>query len=558
MEKIWLKSYPPDVPAQVDVAAYRSLAHLFDATVEKFGSAPAFENFGARVSFTQVEILSRRLGAWLQAQGLQRGDRVAVMMPNLLQYPTAIFGILRAGFVVVNCNPLYSVRELAGQLADSGAKILIVLQNFAHIAQRALPGSAIRLVVTTQIGDLLGFPKGRLTSFVVKRVKKLVPEWSIPGAISFRAALREGARANWAAAELGPDDLAFLQYTGGTTGTPKAAMLTHGNIVANLEQCYAWMNAFIAGEGETAITALPLYHIFALTGSCLIFFKAGVRNALITNPRDIPGFVKELRRIGSFSMITGVNTLFNALLHNSQFRQLDFSKLRISLGGGMSVHRGVAQRWKEVTGRPLIEGYGLTETSPTVTINPLDLSDWNGSIGLPIPSTDIAIRDDSGADLPLEEAGELCVRGPQVMKGYWMRPDETEKVMTPDGFLRTGDIATVDHAGFVRIVDRKKDMILVSGFNVYPNEVEEVLGMHPSVLEAAVIGVPDANSGEAVKAIVVKRDPALTAAEITSHCREHLASYKIPRHFEFRTELPKSNVGKILRRELREKPSTQA
>ena len=551
MEKIWLKSYPPGVPAEVDVRAYRSIPDVFTASVEKFGRAPAFENLGVRLSFTQVEVLSRHFGAWLQTKDLPRGERVAIMMPNLLQYPVVLFAILRAGYVAVNCNPLYTPRELEQQLADSGAKVLIVLENFAHVAAQALPKTMVRHVVVTEIGDLLGFPKRHVVNFIIKRIKKLVPPWSFPGASRFSKALQEGARLPWRPADLNPEDLAFLQYTGGTTGAPKAAMLSHGNIVANLEQCHAWMKDSIRGEGETAITALPLYHIFALTGSCLIFFKTGARNALITNPRDIPGFVKELRRIGPFSMITGVNTLFNALLHNSGFRELDFSRLRFSLGGGMAVHRAVAQRWKQVTGKPLIEGYGLTESSPTVTINPLSLSDWNGSIGLPVPSTDVAIRDELGADLPIDVPGELCVRGPQVMVGYWNRPDETKETLTADGFLRTGDVATIDKDGFIRIVDRKKDMILVSGFNVYPNEIEDILCMHPAVLEAAVIGIADGVSGEAVKAIVVPKS-AVTAADLSAHCRKYLAGYKIPRHFEFRSELPKSNVGKILRRELRE------
>jgi long-chain acyl-CoA synthetase len=474
------------------------------------------------------------------------------MTPNVLQYPVVIFAALRAGLVVVNCNPLYSARELRHQLADSGARALLVLENFAHVAAEALPGTAVERVIVTQIGDLFPPVKRVVTNFVVKHVKKLVRPWSIPGAISLTRALREGRKAPWNPAPRELGDLAFLQYTGGTTGVPKAAMLTHGNILANLEQCHAWMRAWIQGEGQTAITALPLYHIFALTGSCFIFYKAGVRNALITNPRDIPGFVKELRRIGPFSIITGVNTLFNALLHNAQFADLDFSTLRVSIGGGMPVHKPVADRWKQLTGRPLIEGYGLTETSPTVTINPLDLADWNGSIGLPIPSTEISVRDDSGRETPIGAPGELCVRGPQVMIGYWGRADETAHVMTADGYLRTGDVATIDERGFVRIVDRKKDMILVSGFNVYPNEVEEVLVCHPGVLEAAIVGVPDAHSGEAVKAFVVRRDPSLEAAALVQYCRLSLASYKIPRHFEFREELPKTNVGKILRRALHE------
>lgn len=552
MEKVWLKTYPKGVPSEINPSEYRSIGALFEASVASFGARIAFENMGATLTFAQIDRLSRQLGAWLQAKGLARGDRVAIMMPNLLQYPVALFAILRAGFVVVNCNPLYKARELENQLSDSGARVLFIAENFAHVAAQVLARTRVEHVVTTQLGDLLGFPKRLLVNVAVKRIKKMVPAWSIPGALSFASALRQGAKAPWRPADISHNDLAFLQYTGGTTGTPKGAMLTHGNVVCNLQQCHAWLKPVMRDDGETAITALPLYHIFALTANCLMFFKIGARNVLITNPRDIPGFVKELRRVTPFSMITGVSTLFNALLNNSDFAKLDFSGLRLTLGGGMAVQRGVAQRWKQTTGRPLIEAYGLTETSPGVTINPLDLQDWNGSIGLPIPSTEIAIRDEQGNDLPLEAAGELCVRGPQVMKGYWNRPEETAKVFMADGFLRTGDVATVDQSGFVRIVDRKKDMIIVSGFNVYPNEIEEIVCMHPGVLEAAVVGAPDEISGETVRLIVVKRDPALDAAALTAHCRKLLTGYKIPRHIEFRDELPKSNVGKILRRELRE------
>jgi long-chain acyl-CoA synthetase len=552
MEKIWLKSYPAGVPAEIELDPGTSLIRVFDASVQRYGGATAFENFGVRLSFARTDVFSRRFAAFLQSNGLRPGSRVAIMMPNLLQYPVALFAILRAGYVVVNCNPLSTARELEYQLADSGAEALVVFENFAHVAQRALPATKVRLIVTTRLGDLFPWPKRALVNFAVKHVKKLVPPWSIAGAVGFRTALSRGSRAAWTPAEATAKDLAFLQYTGGTTGIPKAAMLSHGNVVANLDHCRTWLESALKGEGETAVTALPLYHIFALTGSCLMFFAVGARNALITNPRDIPCFVKELRRIGPFSMMTGVNTLFSALLRNSNFRKLDFSRLRICLGGGMSVHRSTAERWKKVTGRPLVEGYGLTETSPTVAINPLDLPNWNGSIGLPVPSTEIAIRDEAGRDAPPGAPGELCVRGPQVMQGYWNRPDETATVMTPDGFLKTGDVVTMDADGYLTIVDRKKDMILVSGFNVYPNEVEAILTQHPAVVEAAVIGVPDAHCGEAVKAIVVAREPRPQATELMTFCRKHLASYKVPRHFEFRAELPKTNVGKVLRRALRE------
>ena len=552
MEKIWLKTYPAGVPAEIDCSEYGSIGALFDASVAKFRDEIAFDNSGATLSFDEVDRLSRQFGAWLQARGLARGDRVAIMMPNLLQYPVAIFAILRAGFVVVSCNPLYKPRELESQLCDSGARALIVVENFAHVAAQVLARTQVEHVVTTQLGDLMGFPKRLLVNAVVKHLKKMVPPWSIPGAVSFLSALRDGSKETWRPADVAHGDLAFLQYTGGTTGVPKGAMLTHGNVVCNLMQCHAWLKPAMRDGGQTAITALPLYHIFALTANCLMFFKIGARNVLITNPRDIPGLVKELRRATPFSLITGVNTLFNALLNHSDFAKLDFSALRLTLGGGMAVQSGVAQRWKQVTGRPLIEAYGLTETSPGVTINPLDLQDWNGSIGLPIPSTEIVIRDEEGNDLPIDTPGELCVRGPQVMKGYWNQPEESAKVLMADGFLRTGDIATVDQAGFVRIVDRKKDMIIVSGFNVYPNEIEEIVCLHPGVLEAAVVGAPDDFSGEAVRLVVVKRDPALDEKTLIAHCRQHLTGYKIPRRIEFRDELPKSNVGKILRRELRD------
>lgn len=552
MDKIWLDSYPEGVPAEVDVAAYASLADIFVESVRLFGPRTAYVCMDGTLTYTELDRLSRDFAAWLQdAAGVKKGDRVALMMPNVLQYPVCLFGTLRAGCTVVNCNPLYTPPELAHQLSDSGAEVIVVLENFAHVLQEAVPRTSIRRIVTTQLGDMLGLLKGSLVNLVVKHVKKMVPAWSLRDARSLPQVLAAGAGSAFSPVALGHGDVAFLQYTGGTTGVSKGAMLTHGNIVANVLQARAWLNPFLDGRNQVVITALPLYHIFALTANCLTFLMFGATNVLIVNPRDIPGFIKELAKY-KFTAITGVNTLFNALLNHADFARLDFSHLQVALGGGMAVQKTVAERWKQVTGKTLIEAYGLTETSPAVTINPLDLAEFNGSIGLPVPSTDIAIRDDAGRDMPLGEAGELCVRGPQVMAGYWQRPDETAKVMMADGFLRTGDIAVVNEQGFIRIVDRKKDMILVSGFNVYPNEVEDVVAMHPGVLEVAVVGVPDERTGEAVKVFIVKRDPALTAEAVIAHCRENLTAYKVPHQVEFRTELPKTNVGKILRRALKE------
>jgi long-chain acyl-CoA synthetase len=552
MERIWLARYQPGVPADVDVAAYRSIGEVFEKSAAKFGARAAFVNMGTAISYAETERLTRGFAAYLQAVlKLPRGARVALMMPNVLQYPIALFGALRAGYTVVNCNPLYTPRELKHQLADSGAQAIVVVENFAWVLEQVIAQTEVKHVIVTGLGDMLGFAKGLAVNFVVKHVKKLTPAWRLPGAVPFKTALRLGGRAPFEPVDVGPDDLAFLQYTGGTTGLPKGAMLSHGNIIANLQQAHAWLRPALEEGRETIVTALPLYHVFALTVNCLIFMKIGATNVLITNPRDIPGFVKELAR-QPFTVITGVNTLFNALLNNPEFARLDFAPLRLSVGGGMAVQRAVADKWKQVTGNTLIEAYGLTETSPGAVMNPLDLADYNGSIGLPLPSTEIAIRDDEGRDLPVGEMGELCVRGPQVMKGYWKQPAETAKVMTPDGFLRTGDVAIVDEAGFVRIVDRKKDMIIVSGFNVYPNELEDVVAMCAGVLEVGAFGVPDPASGEAVRIAIVRKDPALTAQDVIIHCRKHLTGYKIPRHVEFRDELPKSAVGKILRRALRD------
>jgi long-chain acyl-CoA synthetase len=552
MERIWLKSYPRGVPAEVNVDEFRSLAEVLTRSVDKFGPLPAFVNMGTSISYADLDRLSRWFGSYLQeVLKLKRGARVALMMPNLLQYPVAMFGTLRAGYTVVNCNPFYSPRELSYQLRDSGAEAIVVVENFAHVLAEIIGTTQVKHVITTGLGDLLDFPKRHLVNFIARYVKGLIPPWNIPGAVSFRSALREGAQARWRAIDIGPGEVAFLQYTGGTTGVPKGVMLTHRNLVANLQQAHAWLKGVLEEGSETVITALPLYHIFALTANCLTFFKIGATNVLITDPRDIPGFVKVLGK-HRFSVMTGVSTLYNALLENPDFARLDFSHLRVSLAGGMALRRSVAERWRQVTGKPLLEAYGLTETSPAVTINPLDLSDYNGSIGLPIPSTEVAIRDDDGRDLPRGQAGEFCVRGPQVMKGYWQRPDETALVMTRDGFLRTGDIATLDEHGFVRIVDRKKDMIVVSGFKVFPNEIEDVVSLHPGVLEVGAVGLSDATSGEVVKIVVVKRDPELSAEALIRHCRKHLTHYKVPRHVEFRKEITKTNVGKVLRRALRE------
>ncbi len=552
MKRIWLPRYPQGVPFDVDVAAYRSICEVFEMSAAKFGPRSAFVNMGTAISYSEMDRLTRDFAAYLQSVlKLPRGARLALMMPNVLQYPIALFGALRAGYTAVNCNPLYTARELKHQLEDSGAEAIVVVENFAWVVEQVIDSTKVKHVVVTGLGDMLRFPTGLMVNSIVKFAKKLVPTWHIPGAVQFKAALRLGAKAPFERVDVGPEDLAFLQYTGGTTGVPKGAMLSHGNIVANLQQAHAWLRPVLEEGREIVITALPLYHIFALTANCMIFLKIGATNVLITNPRDIAGFVKELAR-HPFTVITGVNTLFNALLNNPDFVKLDFTPLRVSLGGGMAVQKAVAEKWKGVTRKALIEAYGLTETSPGVAMNPLDLADYNGSIGLPIPSTEIAIRDEDGHDLGVGDVGELCVRGPQVMKGYWKQPAETAKVMTPDGFLRTGDLATVDDAGFVRIVDRKKDMIIVSGFKVFPNELEDVLAMCPGVVEAGAFGVPDSGSGQAVRVAVVRKDPTLTAQDVINHCRKHLTGYKIPRHVEFRDELPKSPIGKVLRRVLTE------
>lgn len=539
------------VPTRIDVEVFSSIPEMFERSVAAFRERVAYVNMGRSLTYDDLGAKARDFAAFLQGHlGLPKGTRVALMMPNLLQYPVALFGTLRAGCIVVNCNPLYSARELEHQLADSGAEVVVVLENFAHVVAEVVGRTGVKTVVVTRVGDLLGAAKGALANFMVKRVKKMVRPWHIPGHVPFARALAHGARHAPEMPELARDDLAFLQYTGGTTGSPKGAMLTHGNVMANMLQGHAWLEPVLRDTRETILTALPLYHIFALTANCLTFLKIGATNVLVTNPRDISGLVKTLRKY-RFTTLTGVNTLFNALLHHPKFSEIDFSSLRISLGGGMAVQSAVAAKWKAVTGRPLIEAYGMTEASPCVTMNPLDAREFNGSIGLPFPNTEVVIRDEDGRDVPMGEPGELCVRGPQVMRGYWNNPEETRAAMTHDGFLKTGDIARVDAAGYYYIVDRKKDMINVSGFNVFPTEIEDVLAEHPGILEAGAISVPDEHSGEKVKVVVVKKDPALDVESVVEHCRRNLAAYKVPRIVEFRTELPKTNIGKILRRALR-------
>ena len=551
MEKIWLKSYPEGVPAEIDPSEFMSIGEVFERSCREFAKQDAYVCMGKAITYAETERLSAAFASYLQCVlGLAPGSRVAIMLPNVLQYPVVMFGALRAGYTVVNCNPLYTPRELEHQLVDSGAEVIVVLENFAATVQQVAAATPLRHIIVTALGDLLSVPKSWLVNLVVRHVKKMVPAFDLPTAVRFNDALNLGRGHALNPVRVVHEDIAFLQYTGGTTGISKGAMLTQRNVVANMMQADVWIRPFLGGP-QTVITALPLYHIFALTANCLVFLKLGAKNVLITNPRDIPGFVKELSK-HRFSVITGVNTLFNALLNNPDFAKLDFAGLKVALGGGMAVQRAVAERWKKVTGLPLIEAYGLTETSPAVCINRPDQLDFTGAIGLPVSSTEISIRNDSGDEVPVGKSGELCVRGPQVMKGYYRRPDETAKVMTADGYLRTGDIATVDEGGFVRIVDRKKDMILVSGFNVYPNEVEEVVARCSGVLECCAIGVADEHSGESVKVFIVRKDPALNEDAVIAHCRTELTPYKVPRKVEFRDELPKTNVGKILRRALKE------
>ncbi len=553
MEKVWLKNYPDGVPAEINPDAYPSINAIFDDSAVHFAERAAFENFGQRLSFADLDEKCTAFAAYLQKKaGLQKGDRVAIMMPNLLQYPVALFGALRAGLVVVNTNPLYTARELKHQLNDAGVSAIMIVENFAHVLESCIGETPVKTVIVTRMGDMLPPLKGAIVNLVVKYVKRLVPAYHLKDAVPFKTALQEGEGLNLTPVKVSGDDIAFFQYTGGTTGVAKGAMLTHRNVVANVEQAAAWLKPVSdPNEPEIIVTALPLYHIFSLTANCMVFMRNGGMNFLITNPRDMKGFVKELTGL-KFTAITGVNTLYNGLLHAAGFEKLDFSKLHIALGSGMAVQRSVAERWKKVTGTTLIEAYGLTETSPGVSVNPLDLETFSGSVGLPLPSTEVCVRDENQKELGFNEPGELCVRGPQVMKGYWQRPQETANCIDADGWLYTGDMATIDERGFIRIVDRKKDMILVSGFNVYPNEIEDIVALHPDVLEVGAIGVPDEHSGEVVKLVVVKKNPALTEEQLKEHCRENLTGYKRPHYITFAKDLPKSNVGKILRRELRE------
>lgn len=552
MNKTWLEQYPDGVPTEIEIDPTRTLVDVIQDSCREFGDAPAFSNMDVEMSYSEVEARSRHFAAYLQHElGFSKGDRVAIMMPNLLQYPIALFGILRAGMVAVNVNPLYTARELEHQLSDAGARAIVIVENFAATLEKVIDKLPLETVITTQIGDCMPPLKRTIVNFVVKHVKRMVPAFKLPGAIAFNTTLADGAKQSMKPVEIGPDDIAFLQYTGGTTGQAKGAIILHRNIVANMTQAQAWLDPWTEKGHELIITPLPLYHVFALMANCLVFLKQGGKNVLITNPRDIPALVKEFDKHKP-TAFTGVNTLFNALANNDDFAKLDFSRLKISLGGGAAVQKAVAEKWQKITGVPLVEAYGLTETSPGVSINPLNLEAYNGSIGLPIPSTDVSIRDENGNEVEAGQPGELCVYGPQLMAGYWNQPEETEKTFFADGYLRTGDVARFDDKGFLYIVDRKKDMILVSGFNVYPNEVEDVVASHPKVLEAACIGVEDEKSGEVVKIFVVKRDESLTEDELISFCREELTGYKVPKQVAFIDELPKSNVGKILRKELRD------
>ena len=556
MDKTWIKHYPADVPAEIDVSAYRSLVELLEESFKKHRNAVAYRFMGKTLSFGQIDDQSRAFAAYLQSQGLERGDRVAIMMPNVPQYPVAVAGILRAGLVVVNVTPLYTPRELAHQLKDSGAKALVIVENFAETLQKVIANVPTKKVILTALGDLLGFPKSLIVNYVVRKVKKMVPPFELPGAVRFNDALSLGRGKTLRPVPVGPDDIAVLQYTGGTTGVSKGAVLLHRNLVANILQAEAWYQPALkkipAGEQIVTICALPLYHIFGFNTNMMLSMRMGGSNILIANPRDLPAVFKELQG-QKFHSFPAVNTLFGAMAHHPAFSTVDWSGLVISVGGGMAVQSGTAKLWLEKTGCPIVEGYGLSETSPSATCNPVDSTAYSGNIGLPMPNTELKLLDDDGNEVPAGTPGEIAIRGPQVMAGYWQRPDETAKVMTADGFFRTGDIGTVDERGYFKIVDRKKDMILVSGFNVYPNEVEDVVSLMPGVLECAAVGVPDAKAGEAVKLFIVRSDPATAEAEVRAYCEANLTGYKRPKFIEFRTELPKSPVGKILRRELRDK-----
>ncbi|MDY7573451.1 long-chain fatty acid--CoA ligase [Actimicrobium sp. CCI2.3] len=559
MDKIWLKSYPQGVPAEIDYTQYRSLVHLLEEAFAKYADRNAYVCMDKFLTYAELDAMSKKLGAWLQGKGLKKGARVAIMMPNVLQYPVAIAAILRAGYTVVNVNPLYTPRELEHQLNDSGAEAIIILENFATTLEHVLSKTRVKHIVVASMGDLLGLVKGSIVNFVVRNVKKMVPAFSLPNAISFKQAVAEGAAIALKPVELGHDDVAFLQYTGGTTGVSKGATLSHRNVIANVLQSEAWAQPALNREPRieklTIVCALPLYHIFALTSCCLMGTRLGSMNILIPNPRDMPGFIKTLTKF-KINMLPAVNTLYNGLLNNPDFAAVDFSMLKVCNGGGMAVQKAVADKWFKLTGCPIVEGYGLSETAPVATCNPSDSAAFTGTIGLPVPSTDIVILDDNGVVVALGQPGEIAIRGPQVMAGYWNNPGETAKVMTADGFFKSGDIGIMDERGFIKIVDRKKDMILVSGFNVYPNEIEGVLAMHPGVLESACVGVPDEHSGEAVKLYVVRKDPTLTVEQLMEYCKENFTAYKKPKYIEFRTDLPKTNVGKILRRELRDEKKT--
>lgn len=560
MEKIWLKSYPPGVPADINPDQYRSLVHLLEEAFQKHAERKAYVCMDKFLTYAELDTYSRQLGAWLQSRGLKKGARVALMMPNVLQYPIAIAAVLRAGYTVVNVNPLYTARELEHQLNDSGSEAIIVLENFAHTLEQVLGKTSVKHIIVASMGEMLGGVKGAIVNFVVRNIKKMVPAYSLPNAMRFKSALGHGSGMKLTPVEVQINDAAFLQYTGGTTGVSKGATLSHRNVIANVLQSEAWSGAALdpkQPEQVIVVCALPLYHIFALTACALWGMRVGALNILIPNPRDIPGLVKELAKY-KFNLLPAVNTLYNALANHPDFAHLDFSGLKIANGGGMAVQQAVNDKWQKITGVSIIEGYGLSETSPVATCNRADSTQFTGTIGLPIPSTEIAILDDDGQQVPLGQTGEIAIRGPQVMSGYWNRPDETAKVMTADGYFKSGDIGIMDERGFVKIVDRKKDMILVSGFNVYPNEVEAVVATHPGVLECACVGVPDEHSGEAVKVFVVRRDPALTAEALLAYCKEQLTGYKRPRYIEFRDELPKTNVGKILRRALRDENKVAA
>jgi long-chain acyl-CoA synthetase len=555
MDNFWLKSYPKGVPAEINTSQYKSLVHLLEESFHNYAERKAYVCMDKFLTYRELDVLSKKIGAWLQAKGLKKGARVAIMMPNILQYPVVIAAVLRAGFTVVNVNPLYTPRELEHQLKDSGAEAVFILENFATTLQQVVAKTHVKHIVVASMGDLLGTIKGTLVNFVVRNMKKMVPAFSLPSAVSFKQVIAEAAQLNFQPVDLGHDDIAFLQYTGGTTGVSKGAVLSHRNVVANVLQNDAWLMTGADGqrstEQKTMVCALPLYHIFALTVCSLVGTRIGALTLLIPNPRDMPGFVKELAKY-KVNIFPAVNTLYNGLLNNPDFAKLDFSGYQICVGGGMAVQKAVADKWLKVTGCAILEGYGLSETSPVATANPATTKEFSGTIGLPLPSTEIAILDDDGNRLPLGHPGEIAIRGPQVMMGYWNRPEETANSMTADGYFKTGDVGIMDFRGYTTIVDRKKDMVLVSGFNVYPNEIEGVVAMHPGVLECACVGVPDANSGEAVKLFVVRKDPALTADQLMDYCKEQFTAYKKPKYIEFRDDLPKTNVGKILRRELRD------